>query len=109
MRPSSPHVPVAVFGGGTSGVGEAMMNTISSYTGDNRIHLVIVGRNGAAASNLQTARANSFYANWMKTIKTTCQELKKLLAKTNFLVSSVGYFRMTGRVETKEGLDQIIT
>ncbi|KAF9024903.1 hypothetical protein BDZ89DRAFT_954226, partial [Hymenopellis radicata] len=45
---SPSYTPVAVFVGGTSGVGEAMAKALASYLGGS-LHLVIVGRNRDAA------------------------------------------------------------
>ncbi len=45
---SPPYTPIAVFVGGTSGIGEAMTKALTSYL-DGNIHLFIVGHNQAAA------------------------------------------------------------
>ncbi len=119
FKPS--YIPIAVFVGGTSGVGEAMVKALSSHT-NGRVHLVIVGRNRDAAvktfSSLprptgddgQPVLRDFVYcdAYLMKNIKATCQDLSEKLPKINFLVLSAGYFRPTGRVETEEGLDQML-
>ncbi|KAF8987689.1 NAD(P)-binding protein, partial [Hymenopellis radicata] len=119
FKPS--YIPIAVFVGGTSGVGEAMVKALSSYT-SGRVHLVIIGRNRAAAAKTfsslprptdgdgQPVLRDFVYcdAYLMKNITAACQELSEKLPKINFLVLSAGYFRPTGRVETEEGLDQML-
>ncbi|TFK61961.1 hypothetical protein BDN72DRAFT_903632 [Pluteus cervinus] len=46
FKPS--YLPVAVFVGGTSGIGRAMVEAFAQYTKGNA-HIIIVGRNQAAA------------------------------------------------------------
>ena len=115
------YVPVGVFVGGTSGVGEAMVKAIASHLGGN-IHLIIVGRNRSAAEKTfasiprptgedgKPVRRDFIYCDafLMRNIKATCVELSERLTKVNFLVLSAGYFEVTSRKETEEGLDKML-
>ncbi|KAF9026822.1 NAD(P)-binding protein [Hymenopellis radicata] len=114
FKPS--YIPVAVFVGGTSGVGEAMAKALSSYLGG-KLHLFIVGRNRAAAEKTfaslprpegVTREFLHCDALLMRNIVATSDELKSRVDKINFLVLSAGYFRVTGRDETSEGLDKLL-
>lgn len=113
--------PVAVFVGGTSGVGEAMARIISNYASGN-IDIVIVGRNRDAAEKTFASlpRPNGADGNpvlrefvacdasLMKNIKVACDELKSKLRKINYLVLSLGYLQFTKRDETEEGMDKML-
>ncbi|KAF9014820.1 hypothetical protein BDZ89DRAFT_1141997 [Hymenopellis radicata] len=114
FKPS--YTPVAVFVGGTSGVGEAMAKALSSYLGG-KLHLIIVGRNRAAAEKTfaslphpegVTREFLHCDAYLMRNIVATSEEIKSRVDKINFLVLSAGYFRVTGRDETDEGLDKML-
>lgn len=111
-----PYTPVAVFVGGTSGVGEAMVKALATYLGG-KIHLFIVGRNRAAAEKTFSSLPcpsgvmREFLhcdVYLMRNIAATSAELSRLVPgrRINFLVLSAGYFRVTGRDETEEGLDK---
>lgn len=118
---SPSYIPVAVFVGGTSGIGEAMVKVISSYT-KGMVHIIIVSRNRAATKKTFTSLRHPIAANGepvlrefmtcdaylMRNIDATCRELTSKLSKINFLVLSAGYLRMTGRDETEEGLDKML-
>ncbi|KAF9014831.1 NAD-P-binding protein [Hymenopellis radicata] len=91
------YTPVAVFVGGTSGVGEAMAKALSSYIGG-KLHLII----GVTREFLHCD------AYLMRNIVATSEKLKSRVDKINFLVLSAGYFRVTGRDETDEGLDKMM-
>ena len=113
--------PVAVFVGGTSGVGEAMVQLMSRYNSGN-VDLVIVGRNRAAAEKTFSSLPRpisvdgtpvrrdfiSCDAFLMKNIIVACQELKSTLRKINHLVLSAGYMKFTNRDETEEGIDKML-
>lgn len=115
------YIPTAVFVGGTSGIGEAMVKAISSHLGG-LVHLVIVGRNRAAAEKTFASlpRPNDadskpvlrdfVYCDafLMRNIITTCQELAAKLPKINFLVLSAGYLRLANVDVTDEGLDKML-
>ncbi|TEB21237.1 hypothetical protein FA13DRAFT_1742246 [Coprinellus micaceus] len=100
--------PVAVFVGGTSGIGQG------------RAHIVIVGRNEAAAKDIishfpqvpaseQGQWTYEFVkcdATLMKEVKRASSEILSRHPKINYLVMSPGYFTTSGRDESEEGIDK---
>ncbi|KIK03607.1 hypothetical protein K443DRAFT_676611 [Laccaria amethystina LaAM-08-1] len=113
------YLPVAVIFGGTSGIGQAITETLAEYL-KGRVHIVIVARNKAAADAIIASlpipiasdAAGSKYefmacdVTLMKNVHTACRELSERLPKINFLVLSAGVFALTGREETEEGIDK---
>lgn len=113
------YVPVAVFVGGTSGVGEAMAKSFARYTkGSARI--IIVGRNKAAAESIiasfpkpagtsDSGPQHEFVhcdATLMKNVHATTKDLLSKLQTINFLVLSPGYLATGAKDETEEGIDK---
>ncbi|KAF7967803.1 hypothetical protein HWV62_32995 [Athelia sp. TMB] len=106
--------PVAVFFGGTSGIGQATATALARYTkGD--AHIVIVGRNRVAAESIiaQFPKSpKSIYefvecdGTLMKNVQNTTTELLRTLPKVNYLFATAGYLTLKGRDETAEGLDR---
>ncbi|KAF8894863.1 hypothetical protein CPB85DRAFT_1257403 [Mucidula mucida] len=95
-----------------------MTKALTSYI-DGNTHLFIVGRNQAAAEKTfaslprpEGVKRKFVYCDafLMRNIVATCNELKTRVpeGKMNFLVLSAGYFRITGRDETEEGLDKLL-
>jgi NAD(P)-dependent dehydrogenase (short-subunit alcohol dehydrogenase family) len=113
--------PVAVFIGGTAGIGEAMARAFATHTKGNS-NIVIVGRNKDAAetilSSLPTpettesnpqAQSRDFIqcdVTLMKNVQTTAQTIISKYPKINYLVLSPGYMTLAGRDETVEGIDK---
>lgn len=109
------YTPVAVFVGGTSGIGQAMAEVLSHHTnGDSSI--IILGRNRAAAeaSLAQLPKPTNpkikrefiqCDVTRMKNVHAATQEILSKYPKINFLVLSTGFMSMKGRDETEEGLD----
>lgn len=113
--------PVAIFIGGTSGIGEAMARAFAAHTKGNS-NIVIVGRNKDAAEailsslpNPETAESNpkalsrdfiQCDVTLMKNVQTTAQTIISKYPKINYLVLSTGYLTLTGRDETVEGIDK---
>ncbi|KAJ7888533.1 hypothetical protein B0H14DRAFT_3105509 [Mycena olivaceomarginata] len=101
------YLPVAVFIGGTSGVGRAMVEAFARYTKGNT-HIVIVGRNKAAAesilASLPNPRPHKMAGNTNSSPVT--HKLLKRIPKINFLVISSGYASISGRKDTEEGIDE---
>ncbi|KAJ6592609.1 hypothetical protein B0H19DRAFT_1088142 [Mycena capillaripes] len=89
------YLPVAVFVGGTSGVGRATTEAFAHYTKGNA-HIIIVGRNkGAAESSTPTGWKDEFNIGAVMVI------LLKRVPKINFLVASSGDASLLGRHERR--------
>ncbi|KAF7305308.1 hypothetical protein HMN09_00782400 [Mycena chlorophos] len=110
-----PTPPVAVFFGGTSGIGRGTAQAFARYTSGNA-HIVIVGRNKAAADELLAALpkhegqtlAHEFIAcdtSLMKNVDAVTRQLVEKLPKINFLCISSGNMTLLGRKDTEEGID----
>ncbi|KAH9892461.1 hypothetical protein C8Q73DRAFT_746333 [Cubamyces lactineus] len=113
---SPAYFPVAVFVGGTSGIGKATAEAFARYTKGNA-HIVIVGRNKSAADSIIASFPKpiapeakhefvSCDAFLMKDIQRVTTSLRERLPKINFLVLSPGLLTFKGRVETPEGIDR---
>ncbi|KZT07074.1 NAD(P)-binding protein [Laetiporus sulphureus 93-53] len=111
-----PSPPVAIFVGGTSGIGRAMAETLARYTNGN-VNIIIIGRNRAAAEAIiasfpppPAGVQHEFVpcdANLMKNVESTTQGLLARLPKVNYLVLSSANLRFFGRGETSEGIDDL--
>lgn len=112
--------PVAVFVGGTSGIGEAIARAFACYTKGNA-HIILCGRNRSAAEKIiasfptpsaahagQGAKYEFVQcdATLMKSVQETTAGLLARLTKVNYLVMSPGILTTAGRTETKEGIDR---
>ena len=113
---SPSYFPVAVFVGGTSGIGRATAEAFARYTKGNA-HIVIVGRNKVAADEIiasfpkptQPEAKHEFVQSdlfLMRNVQATAALLRARLPKINFLVLSAGLFNFRGRDETAEGIDK---
>ncbi|KAG2009921.1 hypothetical protein CC2G_012792 [Coprinopsis cinerea AmutBmut pab1-1] len=113
------YLPVFVVFGGTSGIGEAMVKAVARYT-KGRAHIVVIGRNEAAANAIiaalpkpseQAVAEGARYeflacdVNLMKNIDKLAEQLKSKLSKINFLTLSAGVFSLDGWDGTEEGID----
>ncbi|KAJ7627785.1 hypothetical protein DFH06DRAFT_1006720 [Mycena polygramma] len=114
FRPS--YTPVAIFVGGTSGIGQGMAESFARHTKGNA-HIVIVGRNRAAAEAIistfpkpTAAGATHEFVECdialMKNVHRVTDELRARIPKINFLVLTAGYMTTSGRNETEEGIDR---
>jgi NAD(P)-dependent dehydrogenase (short-subunit alcohol dehydrogenase family) len=111
---SPSYLPVALFVGGTSGIGHATAEAFARYTkGD--AHIIICGRNRAAADSIIAAfpkTTKSRYefvecdATLMKNVQATTTSLLSSLPKLNYLFITTGYLTLKGRDETSEGIDK---
>jgi NAD(P)-dependent dehydrogenase (short-subunit alcohol dehydrogenase family) len=105
---------VAVFVGGTSGIGlytarELARNTTSP-------HIYLIGRNQAGATkiieelkSINSSSQVSFIqkdVSLLKNVDEACQEIHTKEKQVNLLFITCGYFVFTGRDETAEGLDK---
>ena len=109
--------PVAVFIGGTSGVGEGMARAFAKYTKGNA-SIVIVGRNREAGERILSElekptgsedKVTRLFVqcdvSLMRNVVATAQRLTSVLSKINYLVISTGFLDIADRTETKEGLE----
>lgn len=110
------YLPVAVFVGGTSGIGQGMAQAFAKHTNGNA-HIVLVGRNEAAASAILASfpTPTSPHAkhefiqsdiSLMANVRATATQLLASLPKINYLVLSTGVMTLDGRTETSEGIDK---
>ena len=110
-------IPVAVFIGGTSGVGEAMAHTFAQYT-NGKARIAILGRNKEAGERIlselpkpdgeEQAPERIFIqcdVSLMRNVSSAVQQLKDSFSKINYLVISTGFVDVAGRKETPEGLE----
>lgn len=116
IRYSPNYPPVAVFVGGTAGIGRGMVDALARYTNGNA-SIIIIGRNRAAAEEILShlpKPTNSQVKHEfiqcdvtrMKNVHATTQEILSRHPKINFLVLTAGFMSTKGRDETEEGLDK---
>ncbi|KAJ7169361.1 hypothetical protein C8R43DRAFT_122308 [Mycena crocata] len=111
------YIPVAVFAGGTAGVGHAMAEALVRYT-HGRVHIILIGRNESAANAIldgltkatdsDPAAKREFVrcdATEMRNVRKVCAGLRERLERINYLVLSAGANTMAWAGETDEGLD----
>ncbi|EJU04842.1 NADP-binding protein [Dacryopinax primogenitus] len=106
--------PVALFVGGTSGLGQATAESLARYTNSN-VHIILCGRNKEAAEKIiaslpQTEGSKYEFvkceATMMDEIAKVSADLRERLPKLNYLFLSQGILTMKGRTETTEGIDR---
>ncbi|KAF6765357.1 hypothetical protein DFP72DRAFT_798430 [Ephemerocybe angulata] len=116
---TTPNVPVAVFVGGTSGIGQGMAEAFARWT-EGRAHIVIVGRNEAKAQEIierfpkpsgaaEKDWTHEFVqcdASIMSNVHSASQVILAKLPKINFVAITAGYMTTGGREETAEGIDK---
>jgi len=109
-----PFRPVALFVGGTSGVGQAAAECFARYSNGNA-HIILCGRNKAAADKIIASFPKSEQSNYeflqcdatmMSSIAKVSAELKERLPKLNYLYLSQGIMTMQERTESSEGIDR---
>ena len=97
---SPPTLPVAVFLGGTSGIGQGTAQAFARHTNGNA-HIILAGRNRTAADTIfatfpkptSTASKYEFVqcdASLMRNVVATTAELRARLTKINYLVLTCG-------------------
>ncbi|KAE9405839.1 hypothetical protein BT96DRAFT_955108 [Gymnopus androsaceus JB14] len=116
MLSTTSYLPVAIFVGGTSGIGEGMAEAFSKHTQGNA-HIIIVGRNRAAAENIiarfpkptSPEAKHEFIqcdVSLMRNIRSVSEEIRSKVTKINLLAMSPGFMTTSGRNETEEGIDR---
>lgn len=109
------YVPVALFVGGTSGIGRGTALAFAKHTKGNT-HIIICGRNRSAAESLiatfpeptSPEAKHEFIecdATRMRNVRATTQSLLERLPKLNYLAITCGIMTLKGRDETEEGID----
>ncbi|KAJ7022555.1 hypothetical protein C8F04DRAFT_1223860 [Mycena alexandri] len=109
------YAPVAVFVGGTSGVGQGMVEAFARSV-HGRAHIIIVGRNGYAAADIIARLPRPDEDGWkhefvscdaslMANVRALCAEIRAKVKRINFLVITTGYSSMVNIGITSEGLD----
>ncbi|KAG8833521.1 hypothetical protein FRC17_010553 [Serendipita sp. 399] len=110
-----PYIPTAVFIGGTSGMGQAMVEALARQT-NGRVNICLVGRNEKAANTILSSLslpsdpptvAREFIScdvSLLHGIQTMTDKLLESVGKINILVISSGGIKFI-RQETSDGLD----
>ncbi|KAJ7236875.1 hypothetical protein B0H12DRAFT_122886 [Mycena haematopus] len=116
------YIPVAIFVGGTSGVGQGMVEAFARYV-QGRAHIIIVGRNEHAAASILARlpkpawdSAGAETDEWkhefvpcdvslMANVRAACAEIRAKCTRVNFLVLTAAYNSMVNPAMTSEGLD----
>ncbi|KAK1234734.1 hypothetical protein PQX77_002058 [Marasmius sp. AFHP31] len=110
------YLPVGIFVGGTSGIGQGMAEAFADHTQGNA-HIVIVGRNKTAAEAIiakfpqpSSPEAKHEFVQCdvtlMKNVQKTTTELLSRIPRINYLAMSPGFTTMKERDETPEGIDR---
>ncbi|TEB24355.1 hypothetical protein FA13DRAFT_1909643 [Coprinellus micaceus] len=101
-----PGKPVAVFVGGTSGIGQGMAETFAENEAAAKDIISQFPKVPASEQGQWSYEFVKCDATLMKEVKKASQEILSRHPKVNFLVMSQGFFSMSGRDETEEGLDK---
>ncbi|KAF8646486.1 hypothetical protein AX16_007188 [Volvariella volvacea WC 439] len=109
---------VAVFVGGTSGIGRGMLETFAARMSNSSTasQIFVVGRNAQAAGeieqNLKTLDPNvpafkfiSADLTLMRNVRKVSAEILRTTPKINFLIMTPGIMSMNKRIDTDEGID----
>ncbi len=110
------HPPVAIFVGGTSGVGQGMAEVFARNT-HGRSHIVLVGRNRTGAEKILSQMPNPDPGHFsreflycdlthLKNVQILTEDILSKYPKINYLVITAGFMAVGGRNETEEGNDR---
>ncbi|KAJ7133187.1 hypothetical protein C8R44DRAFT_977462 [Mycena epipterygia] len=114
------YLPVAIFVGGTSGVGQGMVEAFARHVGG-RAHIIIVGRNEHAAAHIlahlpkpgadAVGWAHEFVAcdvSKMANVRIMCAAIASRVERINFLVMTAAFSSMVSTTLTDDGLDLLL-
>jgi len=110
----APYRPVALFVGGTSGVGQGTAEAFARATKGNA-HIMLCGRNKEGAERIIASfpkTSDSLYefiecdVSLMKNVAATASSVKARVETLNYLVLSTGILTMQGFTPTSEGIDR---
>ncbi|KAJ6628230.1 hypothetical protein B0H10DRAFT_1905153 [Mycena sp. CBHHK59/15] len=113
---SPTYLPIAVFVGGTSGVGQGIVEAFARYV-HGRAHIIIVGRNEHAAEEIieglpKPADVDGWRHEFlhcdvtlMSNVRAACTTIQQKVGRLNFLILTAGYASMAHVAQTSEGLD----
>ncbi|KAG8879146.1 hypothetical protein FRB97_001926 [Tulasnella sp. 331] len=105
--------PVALFVGGTAGVGQGTAQAFARATNGNA-HIMICGRSKARADEIIAALPTTPESKYefiecdvslMKNVAATASTIKSRISSLNYLVLSQGILTMQGFTPTSEGID----
>lgn len=113
---SPSYLPVAIFVGGTGGIGQGAAEAFARHTKGNS-HIIIVGRNRAAGesiiSKFPTPTVDGAKHEFvecdvalMKNVEQTTKALLERVPRVNFLFISTAFLDKLEREDTEEGLDK---
>jgi len=110
---SASYRPVALFVGGTSGIGEGTARAFARATNGNA-HILICGRNKANAERIIATFPKTDQSTYefvpcdamlMKNVSAAAAEIKSKVNTINYVVLSQGMFSFKGFDPTSEGID----
>ncbi|KAG8992538.1 hypothetical protein FRB94_011514 [Tulasnella sp. JGI-2019a] len=110
---SAPYRPVALFVGGTSGIGQGTAEAFARATKGNA-HIMICGRSQATADKIIAALPKTPESKYefiqcdvslMKSVADTASTIRARVGSLNYLVLSQGIMTMQGFTPTAEGID----
>ncbi|KIK52348.1 hypothetical protein GYMLUDRAFT_251290 [Collybiopsis luxurians FD-317 M1] len=114
---SPSYLPVAVFVGGTSGIGRSIAEAFARHTKGNA-HIVLVGRSRSAAESIITSFPSPSNPNakhefiqcdvtLLKNVRQATRSILERHSKINLLILSPGVLSMV-REDTEEGIDRSV-
>lgn len=115
LTPKS-YLPVAIFLGGTSGIGQGLAEAFARHTKGNA-HIIVVGRNQAAADAIiakfpkpTSQDASHVFVKCdvasMTSVRAATSDILAKYSKINYIAMSPGYMTMKGFDETEDGIDR---
>ncbi|KAK9246503.1 hypothetical protein V1506DRAFT_165770 [Lipomyces tetrasporus] len=104
---------VAVFVGGTSGIGQGTLKQLAKYATAPKVY--VVGRSKSSAApllrELESMNAKGAFIfmeteiSLIRNVDTVCREIRQNEKKVDLIFLSSGFLSLQGRQETSEGID----